>query len=85
MCIRDRLDSVPDEIALVDVRNPAEAEVASIEGSHLVPLASLESGEAIDRVRALAEGRRLLVHCKLGGALPGPLSCWLSRASWPRM
>ncbi len=61
------LDSAPDEIALVDVRNPAEAEVASIEGSHLVPLASLESGEAIDRVRALAEGRRLLVHCKLGG------------------
>ena len=61
------LDSAPDEIALVDVRNPAEVEVASIEGSHLVPLASLESGEAIDRVRGLAEGRRLLVHCKLGG------------------
>lgn len=61
------LDSAPDEIALVDVRNPAEAEVASIEGSYLVPLASLESGEAIDRVRGLAAGRRLLVHCKLGG------------------
>ena len=61
------LDLAPGEIALVDVRNPVEAEVAAIQGSHLVPLASLESGEAIDRVRVLAEGRRLLVHCKLGG------------------
>ena len=61
------LDSAPGEIVLVDVRNPAEAEVASIDGSHLVPLASLESGEAIDRIRSLSEGRRLLVHCKLGG------------------
>ena len=67
MELKALLDSAPDEIALVDVRNPAEAEVASIEGSHLVPLPSLESGEAIDRVRDLAEGRRLLVHCKLGG------------------
>ena len=67
MELKALLDSAPDEIALVDVRNPAEAEVASIEGSHLVPLASLESGEAIDRVRDLAEGWRLLVHCKLGG------------------
>ena len=67
MELKALLDSAPDVIALVDVRNPAEAEVASIEGSHLVPLASLESGEAIDRVRDLAEGRRLLVHCKLGG------------------
>ena len=61
------LDLAPGEIALVDVRNPADAEFASIKGSHFVPLASLESGEAIDRVRAFAEGRRLLMHCKLGG------------------
>ena len=65
--LRALLDSAQDEVVLLDVRNPAEAEVASIDGSHLVPLASIESGEALDRIRALLEGRRLLVHCKLGG------------------
>ena len=61
------LDSAVDQVALIDVRNPAEAEVATITGSQLIPLATIESGEALDRIRTLANGRRLLVHCKLGG------------------
>ena len=54
-------------VALVDVRNPAEAEVATIPGATLIPLAQIESGEALEQIRALAADRRLLVHCKLGG------------------
>ena len=61
------LDSSASDVALVDVRNPAEAEVATIPGSALIPLGQIESGEALDRLRELAAGRRLLVHCKLGG------------------
>ena len=53
-------------VALVDVRNPAEAEIVVIPSAVLIPLATIESGEAIEQVRSLAEGRRLFVHCKLG-------------------
>ena len=61
------LESDASAVALVDVRNPAEAEVAAIPGATLIPLAQIESGEALEQIRALAADRRLLVHCKLGG------------------
>ena len=38
-----------------------------IPGAVLVPLDRIESGEAIEQVRGLASGKRLYVHCKLGG------------------
>ena len=60
------LDGGAENLALVDVRNPAEAEIVVIPSAVLVPLATIESGEAIEQVRSLAEGRRLVVHCKLG-------------------
>ena len=60
------LDGDAGDLALVDVRNPAEAEIVVIPSAVLIPLSTIESGEAIDQVRSLAEGRRLFVHCKLG-------------------
>ena len=65
--LKQVLDSGLDDVVLIDVRNPAEAEVASIAGSHLIPLSTIDSGEAVDQVRSLAEGKRVYVHCKLGG------------------
>ena len=61
------LDGDRSGLVLLDVRNPPEAEIASIPGAVLVPLDQIESGEAIERVRQLVAGKRLLVHCKLGG------------------
>ena len=61
------LDSGAEDVVLVDVRNPPEADVATIPGGKLIPLAQIESGEAIDQIRALAGDQRLFVHCKLGG------------------
>ena len=61
------LDGDRSGLVLLDVRNPPEAEIAAIPGAVLVPLDQIESGEAIERVRQLAAGKRLLVHCKLGG------------------
>jgi rhodanese-related sulfurtransferase len=61
------IDGQLEEFLLLDVRNPQEAEIAVIPGSVLVPLDRIESGEAIDDVRRLAEGKQLYVHCKLGG------------------
>ena len=60
------LDGDAGDLALVDVRNPAEAEIVVIPSAVLIPLSTIESGEAIEQIRSLAEGRRLFVHCKLG-------------------
>ena len=55
------------DLVLLDVRQQAEADVAVIPGSQLIPLASIESGDAIERIRLLASGQAVYVHCKLGG------------------
>ena len=54
-------------LVLLDVRNPPEAEIAAIPGALLIPLDRIESGEAVEEVRRLAEGKTLYVHCKMGG------------------
>jgi rhodanese-related sulfurtransferase len=61
------IDGQLEDILLLDVRNPQEADIAVIPGSVLVPLDRIESGEAIEDVRRLAAGKKLYVHCKLGG------------------
>ncbi|OUT71891.1 MAG: molybdenum cofactor biosynthesis protein MoeB [Synechococcus sp. TMED19] len=61
------LDSGADDVLLLDVRNPPEAEIATIPGAVLVPLDQIESGQATEKVRELAAGKRLYAHCKLGG------------------
>ncbi len=61
------LESSATDIALVDVRTPEEAQVASIVGSELIPLASIESGEAMEHLRDLSTFKKIFVHCKLGG------------------
>jgi adenylyltransferase/sulfurtransferase len=61
------LDGDRSGVLLLDVRNPPEAEIAVIDGAVLVPLDRIESGEAVEEVRALAAGKTLYVHCKLGG------------------
>lgn len=66
MQLKTLLERDAENVALVDVRNPAEAEIVVIPSAVLIPLATIESGEAIEQVRSLAEGRRLFVHCKLG-------------------
>ena len=65
--LKTLLDSGGDDIVLLDVRMPQEAEIATIPGAVLVPLDQIENGTAIDQVRELAAGKRLYAHCKLGG------------------
>ncbi len=51
---------------LVDVRTPAEHNECSIIGSRLIPLSTIESGEAINAIKLLAEKNNLYVFCKSG-------------------
>ena len=47
---------------VIDVREPHEVAVGSIEGSIRIPL-----GELPDRFQELPRDQKLVVHCKLGG------------------
>ncbi|WP_320673861.1 molybdopterin-synthase adenylyltransferase MoeB [Prochlorococcus sp. MIT 1341] len=60
------LDHKKDAIALLDVRNPCEAELSSIPGAKLIPLKQIESGESIKEIKKIAENRKIYIHCKKG-------------------
>ena len=50
-----------DDHFLLDVREPHEQAICSIDGAFLIPLGELEN-----RIDELPQGRRILVHCKGG-------------------
>jgi adenylyltransferase/sulfurtransferase len=52
------------DVYLIDVREPAEAALASIPGAHLVPLGTVLDGSAL---ADLPRDREILVHCAVGG------------------
>ncbi len=53
-------------IQLIDVRNPNEHDQCSISGSKLIPLSTIESGEAINKIKILTAKKNLYVFCKSG-------------------
>jgi adenylyltransferase/sulfurtransferase len=66
--LKQLIDSGADDFVLIDVRNPNEYEIAKIPGSVLIPLPDLEKGgEAVEKVKELANGHKLIAHCKMGG------------------
>ncbi|MBR8828589.1 MAG: molybdopterin-synthase adenylyltransferase MoeB [Gomphosphaeria aponina SAG 52.96 = DSM 107014] len=65
--LKQLMDSGTTDFVLVDVRNPNEYEIAKIPGSVLVPLPDIENGSAIEKVKELVNGHRLIAHCKMGG------------------
>ena len=54
------------EILLIDVRNPIEQNESTISGSKLIPLSSIESGEAISKMKMFAAQKSLYIFCKSG-------------------
>ena len=55
-----------EEILLIDVRNLIEHNECSILGCQLIPLNTIESGEAINKIRNLAAQKSLYIFCKSG-------------------
>ena len=64
--LKQRIDP-GESLVLMDVRNPLEAEVSLIPGAELITLSTIENSEAVERIWALSSGKRLYVHCRLGG------------------
>ena len=51
-----------DDLVILDVRNPEEAQISRIPGSILIPL-----GELPERVAELNTADQMVVHCRMGG------------------
>ena len=60
------IDEKKQSFAIIDVRDEYEAKISSIAGSKLMPLKSIQSGEAIEYLRELASKKKLYLHCKSG-------------------
>ncbi len=60
------LSQSPNAIQLIDVRNPNEHYQYSISGSRLIPLSTIESGEALQEIKILTAKKNLYVFCKSG-------------------
>ena len=61
--LRKRLDAGED-LLLLDVREPFEAEIARIEGARLIPLGDVE--KALADLAPWRE-RQVVIHCQTGG------------------
>jgi adenylyltransferase/sulfurtransferase len=57
-----RLTGTGERPFLLDVREPFEAEICSIEGAHLIPMQ-----EVPERLEEVPKDREILVHCHHGG------------------
>jgi len=62
-----RRDRGEDDFVLVDVREPAEREIAVIPGAMSIPLGELRDGAAREVLSTAAAGRSIVLHCKSGG------------------
>lgn len=60
------LSQSSNAIQLIDVRNPNEHHQCSISDSRLIPLNTIESGEAIHEIKILTAKKNLYVFCKSG-------------------
>ncbi|MFD6095984.1 adenylyltransferase/sulfurtransferase MoeZ [Nocardiopsis flavescens] len=61
--LKDLLDSKPDDVFLVDVREKNEYEIVSIPGATLIPKGEFLNGKAFEK---LPQDRRVVLHCKSG-------------------
>ena len=64
--LRSLRSKSPKNILLIDVRNPIEHNTCSIADSKLIPLNSIENGEAINKIKIYASKKDLYIFCKSG-------------------
>lgn len=60
----DAREAGEDDFVLIDVREPNEFEIVSIDGAILIPKGQFIDGSALEQ---LPSDRRVVLHCKVGG------------------
>ena len=60
----DRRNAGEEDFVLIDVREPGEFEIVSIEGAILIPKGEILDGSALAQ---LPHDKRIVLHCKVGG------------------
>lgn len=72
-------ESARSDLALIDCREPSEAEIVKIEGAYLLPLSQIASRlEELQQFR----GKHIVVHCHHGGRSLR-LAHWLRENGFP--
>jgi rhodanese-related sulfurtransferase len=61
--VKQRIDQ-GERIALLDVREPSEFQLASIPGAELIPMREVPA--ALQKIEAMADHARLVVYCHHG-------------------
>jgi len=64
--LKELIDTKATNFVLVDVRTPAEYQLAHIPGAILVPLTDIENGTGIAKIKSLVHGHRLITYCSTG-------------------
>jgi len=60
----DAREAGDEDFVLIDVREPNEFEIVSIDGAILIPKGEFLDGSALEK---LPSDRRIVLHCKVGG------------------
>jgi adenylyltransferase/sulfurtransferase len=60
----DAREAGEEDFVLIDVREPGEYEIVSIEGAILIPKGAFLDGSALEQ---LPQDKRIVLHCKVGG------------------
>ncbi len=64
--LKNLLEHRPNEIAIIDVREPYETEITSIQEADLIPLGEIENKQTIKSIKKLIANKKLYVICKSG-------------------
>ena len=60
------IESNPEDICLIDVRETSEHNTKSINGSTSIPLKNLEDISTIKKIKNQSNGKKVYVHCQTG-------------------
>ena len=62
--VKTRFDSAPGDYCFIDVREPFENQISSIEGTILIPLGQIE--DRLDELAPVKNIKTIICHCQVG-------------------
>ena len=64
--LKQKIDRHETNYVLVDVRSPEEYQTSKIPGAVSIPLTTIQQGKGVEQVKALLQGRTLVMYCTSG-------------------
>nr|WP_290226692.1 rhodanese-like domain-containing protein [Trichocoleus desertorum] len=64
--LKQLIDSKATNFILIDVRTPEEYSDVHLPGAVSIPIAEIEQGSGVTKIKALATGRQVITYCTAG-------------------